>query len=77
MKIFHPNMSKSAMLEPAHICNALNLGVDFFSSFPSPNSGVILSFFPFASLNLDLFQNIAGFGLKSHVKQNPKIFYFV
>jgi hypothetical protein len=28
-------------------CNALNLVVEFFSSFPSPNSGVTLSFFPF------------------------------
>jgi hypothetical protein len=28
-------------------CNALNLGVEFFSSFLSPNSGVTLSFFPF------------------------------
>jgi hypothetical protein len=38
-------------------CNALNLGVDFFSSFLSPNSGVTLSFFLFFSLNLDLFQS--------------------
>jgi hypothetical protein len=30
-------------------CNALNLGVEFFSSFLSPNSGVTLSFSLFFS----------------------------
>jgi hypothetical protein len=40
------------------LCNALNLGVDFFSSFLSPNSGVTLSFSLFFSLSLDLFQKL-------------------
>jgi hypothetical protein len=44
-------------------CNALNLGVDFFSSFLSPNSGVTLSFSLFFSLSLDLFQSCSGFWL--------------
>ena len=41
-------------------CNALNLGVEFFSSFLSPNSGVTLSFSLFPSLDLDLFQIYSG-----------------
>jgi hypothetical protein len=32
------------------ICNALNLGVEFFSSFYSPNSGVTLFSFPVSLL---------------------------
>jgi hypothetical protein len=75
---FWEELHKSLGTKLLHsLCNALNLGVDFFSSFPSPNSGVTLSFSLFSSLNLDLFQSIAGFSLRSHVKQNPKIFYFV
>jgi hypothetical protein len=35
----------------AACCNALNLGVEFFSSFYSPNSGVTLLSFP-VSLHL-------------------------
>jgi hypothetical protein len=31
-------------------CNALNLGVEFFSSFYSPNSGVTLFSFPISLL---------------------------
>jgi hypothetical protein len=57
-------------------CNALNLGVEFFSSFLSPNSGVTLSFSLFPSLNLDLSKVIAGFGFRPRVKQNLKILYF-
>jgi hypothetical protein len=59
-----------------HMCNTLNLGVEFFSSFLSPNSGVTLSFSLFHSLNLDLSKVIAGFGFRPRVKQNLKILYF-
>ena len=38
--------------------NTLNLGGRIFSSFPSPNSGVTLSFSLFPSLNLDLFPKL-------------------
>jgi hypothetical protein len=42
------------------LCNALNLGVDFFSFFffSHTNSGVTLSFSLFFSLSLDLFQKL-------------------
>jgi hypothetical protein len=53
----------SGHILPAITCNALNLGVDFFSSFLSPNSGVTLSFSLFFSLSLDLFQSRSGFWL--------------
>jgi hypothetical protein len=52
-------------------CNALNLGVEFFSSFPSPNSGVTLSFSLFSSLNLDLFQSYSGIRLEIPCKAKP------
>src|SRR5688572_13779028 len=52
-------------------CNALNLGVEFFSSFPSPNSGVTLSFSLFSSLNLDLFQSYSGIRLEISCKAIP------
>jgi hypothetical protein len=51
MRLFIPERKES--------CNALNLGVEFFSSsFLSPNSGVTLSFSLFFSLSLDLFQKL-------------------
>ena len=52
-------------------CNALNLGVEFFSSFLSPNSGVTLfSLSPFA-LSSQLQTSIAA-GVRVMYKPKPK-----
>jgi hypothetical protein len=44
------------------------LGVEFFSFLHLPNSGVTLSFFPFPSLSLDLFQSYSGIRLEISCK---------
>jgi hypothetical protein len=52
-------------------CNALNLGVEFFSSFLSPNSGVTLfSLSPFAPSSQ--FQTSIATGVRVMYKPKPK-----
>jgi hypothetical protein len=52
-------------------CNALNLGVEFFSSFLSPNSGVTLfSLSPFAASSQ--FQTSIAAGVRVMYKTKPK-----
>jgi hypothetical protein len=46
-------------------------GGRIFSSFPSPNSGVTLSFSLFSSLNLDLFPKYSGIRLEIPCKAKP------
>jgi hypothetical protein len=45
------------------VCNALNLGVEFFLLFSHQIQALPLSFFLVPSLNLDLFQSYSGFWL--------------
>jgi hypothetical protein len=60
---------KSHSAEPS--CNALNLGVEFFSSFLSPNSGVTLfSLSPFAPSSQ--FQTSIAAGVRVMDKPKPK-----
>jgi hypothetical protein len=75
----HGNTEKCIVLVKTHLCsgkkvsycNALNLGVEFFSSFLSPNSGVTLfSLSPFAPSSQ--FQTSIAAGVRVMYKPKPK-----
>jgi hypothetical protein len=65
--VLHPQGSLTL-----HHCNALNLGVEFFSSFLSPNSGVTLFSLP-VSLLLPKFKTSIVTGVRVMYEQNLSV----